>query len=200
MEPSQSLLTPAGEIHVWRVDLGREPALPADRLPRDERERAAAIVRSEARRRWVAARWALREVLGRYLDRDPAAVGLRLGENGKPMLAEPGATLHFNLSHSGDRALIAISHELEVGVDIQQMRRLRGPKRPAAFYAAWTRREAIAKCHGTGLWSPQPDTPVAVARLDAEPGYAGALAVAAGELPPLRHFEAAPRQAQTSIA
>jgi 4'-phosphopantetheinyl transferase len=191
MEPSQPLHFPAGEIHIWRAELDREAALAADRLPRGERERAGLIVRPEARRRWVAARSALRDVLARYLGEDPARIELRLGERGKPMLAAPDATLRFNLSHSGERALIAVSGELEVGVDIQRMRRGRERERPAAFHAAWARREAIAKCHGTGLGSPLPDTTVAVCRLDAEPGFAAALAVAAAAVPPLRRLDAA---------
>lgn len=178
MESSQPFLASLGEIHLWDVDLDIEPAAAVDRLPAAERERAAAIVRPEARRRWVAARLALREVLARYLGGDPARIELRLGERGKPMLAAPGPPLHFNLSHSGDRALIAVAPDHEVGVDVQRMRRLRGRELPAEFYAAWTRREAIAKCHGVGLWAPLPDAPVAVCELDAEPGYAAAVAVA----------------------
>jgi phosphopantetheinyl transferase len=133
-----------------------------------------------------AARWALRSVLSQYLDEDPAAIELRLGERGKPMLADPDVALHFNLSHSGGLVLIAVCRDLEVGVDIQWMRKPRGRERPAEFYAEWTRREAIAKCHGVGLWGPLPDTPIAVCELNVEPGYAAALAVAGEEMPAVR--------------
>jgi len=180
------------EVHVWRIDLDREPARPADRLPRGERERAAGIVRPEARRHWVAARWALRGVLSRYLDEDPAQIELRLGERGKPALAAPHSSLHFNLSHSGDRALIAVCRDREVGVDLQRVRRLRGRERPAEFYAGWTRHEAIAKCHGVGLWAPLPDLPVSVRGLAAERGYAAAVAVSGAELPAVRQRSVGP--------
>ena len=130
-----------------------------------------------------AARWALRGVLSRYLDEDPAAIELRLGERGKPMLADPDPPLHFNLSHSGGLVLIAVCRDREVGVDVQRMRKRRGRERPAEFFAEWTRREAIAKCHGVGLWAPLPDAPVAVRELVVELGYAAALAVAGEELP-----------------
>lgn len=136
----------------------------------------------------MAARWALRKVLGRYLERDPATIELRFGERGKPMLAKSDGSLHFNLSHSGELALIAIGEEREVGVDVQLL-----GSRPVAFYADWTRREAVAKCHGTGLWAPLPEAAVAVAELDVGPGYAAAAAVAGEEMPPLRRFEAEPR-------
>jgi phosphopantetheinyl transferase len=176
------------DLHIWhaRLDAGEWPS--AENLPAVERERAAAIHRDDARRRWVAARWALREVLGRYHERDPAAIELRFGERGKPMLAESDASLCFNLSHSGELALIAIGEEREVGVDVQLL-----GSRSAGFYAEWTRREAIAKCHGTGLWAPLPEAAVAVAELDAGPGYAAAVAIAGEQMPPLRQFDAEPR-------
>ena len=141
-----------------------------------------------------AVRWALRGVLSRYLDEDPAAIELRLGERGKPMLADPDAVLRFNLSHSGGLVLIAICQGREVGVDVQRMRKRRGRERPAEFYAEWTRREAIAKCHGVGLWAPLPDTPVAVCELDIDPGYAAALAVAGEEPPAVRRRSVGPAE------
>lgn len=153
---------------------GSEPSLAAD------------VHVWQARLEPGAGRWALRQVLSRYLDEDPAAIELRLGERGKPMLADSDAALHFNLSHSGGLVLIAVCRHREVGVDVQRMRKRRGRERPSGFYAEWTRREAIAKCHGVGLWAPLPDAPVAVCELDVEPGYAAALAVAGEEMPAVR--------------
>jgi 4'-phosphopantetheinyl transferase len=174
-------------VHVWQARLDARGWPAAERLPAAERDRAAAMLRGKARNRWVAARWALRGVLGRYLDEQPAAIELSTGERGKPLLAAAGAALHFNLSHSGELALVAISPELDVGVDVQRI-----GKRPAAFYTGWTRREATVKCHGTGLWAPAPDAPVAVADLDAGPGYAAAVAVAGETMPLLRRFTIEP--------
>jgi len=141
-----------------------------------------------------AARWALRGVLCRYLGEDPAAIELRLGERGKPMLADPDPPLRFNLSHSGELTLIAVCRDREVGVDVQRMRKRRGRERPAEFYADWTKREAIAKCHGVGLWAPLPDAPVAVCELNVEPGYAAALAVTGEELPAVRRRSVGPAE------
>jgi 4'-phosphopantetheinyl transferase len=169
------------EVHVWRGELDR-----------------------------AASRRALRRVLGYYLNADPEQIELRLGEHGKPALADPTAPLRFNLSHSGGAALIAVARELEVGVDVERIRPRRDPlrlaeralepaaveairaaapsERLASFHAAWTRHEAVAKCHGTGLWRPLPATPVAVAELDVGAGFAAALAVAAEAMPPVRLF------------
>jgi 4'-phosphopantetheinyl transferase len=178
---------PVTELHVWqaRLDSGKWPN--ADALPTAERDRAAKLLSEAACRRWVAARWALRGVLGRYLEGEPAEIELRFGSRGKPMLAAPDASLRFNLSHSGELALIAVAGGHEVGIDIQ----LIGAK-PPEFYADWTQREAVAKCHGVGLWTPLPDTPVAVAPLNAGRGFAAAIAVEGDEVPPLRNFVAEP--------
>jgi phosphopantetheinyl transferase len=140
-----------------------------------------------ARDRWVAARWALRGVLTHYLEREPAAIELRYGERGKPALADPDARLRFNLSHSGELALVAVAAGREVGIDVQRTR-----ARPAAFYLAWTQREAIAKCLGTGLWRPLPKSAVSVMQIDAAPGYVAALAIAGEVVPSLRRFDLAP--------
>ena len=178
---------PVTELHVWQARLDADGWPPPDRLPSAERDRAAKLRSDAARKRWVASRWALRRVLGRYLEREPAEIELRFGSRGKPALVAPDAPLHFNLSHSGGLALIAVAGEREVGIDVQLI-----GARPGEFYADWTRREAIAKCHGTGLWAPLPDAPVAVAPLDAGTGFAAAIAVGGHEVPPLRHFVAEP--------
>jgi 4'-phosphopantetheinyl transferase len=170
--------------------------------------------RPEPRRRWVAARWALRGVLERYLGEDPEKVELEAESHGKPVLRRAAGPLRFNLSHSRDLALIAVSHGVEVGVDVEWVDPCRdvlalAPRalgsaeaedvveahpedRPAIFYAAWTRREAIAKCFGVGLGAPLPELDVAVSAVDAGPGFAAAVAVAGREALPLRSFAIEP--------
>jgi 4'-phosphopantetheinyl transferase len=187
MQVPSRVPVPEGELHLWHAQLDSGEWPPAEGLPAEERERAGRLIRPETRRRWVAARWALRGVLGRYLGRAGAEIELRLGERGKPMLASGDESLRFNLSHSAELAAIAVSSGREVGVDVERI----GSK-PAEYYAAWTRREAIAKCHGVGLWAPLPETPVAVAGFDAGAGFAAAVAVAGDEVPPLRHFAPEP--------
>lgn len=208
------MLIATDELHVWRVQLDAAGWPGAERLPAAERERAAALRGDELRRRWLAARWALRGVLASYLEHEPAAIELTQGKRGKPALAGPGGPLCFNLSHSGERALIAVTGEREVGVDLERIkprRNLAGLARRAlpaaeaariealpaaaalaAFHSAWTRREAVAKCFGTGLGAPPPNDPLAVAALDAGPGYAAAVAIAGEVVPPPRYRAATP--------
>jgi 4'-phosphopantetheinyl transferase len=193
-------------VHIWRAALD-DPNWPGPGgLPADERERADGLLREEAARRWVAARWALRRALSQYLGVEPAAVELEIGENGKPRLAG-GSGLEFNLSHSGGLALVAVA-ERQVGVDVEliaprqdlpalaeralpatdaaAVRAAPAADRAAVFYAAWTRHEARLKCLGSGLGSVPAWAQVAVESLNVAPGYAAAVAVAWTEVGPVR--------------
>jgi 4'-phosphopantetheinyl transferase len=194
---------PAGEVHVWIGLLDREWP-DAEGLPSGERERAAALVRPLPARRWVASRWLLRGVLGRYLGEEPAAVALADGEREKPRLRDPDARLRFNLSHSDAVALVAVSADREVGVDVERVVERRDPvalaarelsdadvdavraappeRRAAVFHRVWACHEARLKCLGLGLGRPLPPAPVALLPLDLGPPYAAAVA-AAGEEP-----------------
>ncbi len=175
-----------GEIRVLRVDLGARGSNDDDSgsLPEwrilDEAERARALrfVRPRDRRRFIICRGALRLVLGQLLDSPPDAITLRFGPGGKPELAEtrpPGIapSLRFNVTHSDDLALIAISLDREIGVDLERLRTiseaarivesyftaaeqaqfaaLEQPVRASAFLRGWTRKEAILKAKGVGL-------------------------------------------------
>jgi 4'-phosphopantetheinyl transferase len=82
----------------------------------------------------------------------------------------------FNLSHSGDLALLAVASGRDVGVDVEQvqpiadadaiaehyfcarerdtLRQIDGEARMALFYTYWTRKEAILKATGDGLSLP----------------------------------------------
>src|SRR5262249_37782747 len=158
-----------------------------------------------------AGRRALGRVLGAYLETNPAEIELVDGEHGKPALAGPGPPpLRFNLSHSGTLALVAVTAGTDVGVDVELADRQRdvvrlaagGPAprpaarggsapaaaRAAAFYSAWVRKEAVAKCLGVGLGAPLPPGPVSVSMLDVDEGYAAALAIAGVRSLPIRCF------------
>jgi 4'-phosphopantetheinyl transferase len=191
-----------------RLDEGETPI---EMLPAADRERALALRSGSVRSRWVAARWGLLRILGRYTGRAPIEVQLTSGEFGKPALAEAGAPLRFSLSHSGAAALVALASRTEVGVDLEQIverddlvalaERGIGPTAAAAveqapaarrrrsFYAEWVRHEAAAKCAGVGLSQPLPDVPMSTVNLDVGDDWAAAVAVASPRPPQVRLFE-----------
>jgi 4'-phosphopantetheinyl transferase len=176
--PPAHPLPPPGEVFAFVADLRVAP----DRL-RDltaafaerERQRAAAFATDEWRDRWSAARGTLREVLGRALDITARAVQFRYAPHGKPELdpecAPRARELRFNISHSGDRALIVLAR-VEVGADVEHLKKRRtddiarrffapaeqqrlfalpASAREAAFFRLWTCKEAFLKVTGEGL-------------------------------------------------
>ena len=109
-----------GEAQVWAVSLdpdeNRLQGLEAV-LSSDERERAGRFAFSLHGKRFVAARGVLRTILARYAGADPADIRFSYGPHGKPFLSPSAGRdeLHFNVSHAGDRALVAVTG----GVDRQ---------------------------------------------------------------------------------
>jgi len=145
-------------------------------LSDDEKLRADRFVRRRDRARWIVAHGVLRHLLGRYCGIDPRAIAFVHGAAGKPSLARAGtrdAATTFNLAHSHDRALLAVSRDREIGVDLEQVRDDFDPlpiarefffgtelaaieaaaadARRDAFFRHWTAKEAVLKAHGAGL-------------------------------------------------
>jgi 4'-phosphopantetheinyl transferase len=169
-----------GSVHVWSAALDPPPArldVLAGYLSPDERARADRFHFPRDRRRYLAARGTLREILGAYLERAPAALAFAYGPQGKPALDPPDAAgLDFNLSHSADIALFALARGRPVGVDVEAARDLSDmpgvaarvmtaaelaafealpeDARPPAFFAHWTRKEAYMKAVGAGFSLP----------------------------------------------
>lgn len=120
----------------------------------------------------------LRRLLGAELHRAPEALDFEAGLHGKPRLAgaDAGSGLEFNLSHSGDQALLGCAWRHELGVDIEQWREMRdeaalvqryfspaeqlayaalpAARRSRGFFQCWTRKEAYVKAVGRGLGLP----------------------------------------------
>jgi 4'-phosphopantetheinyl transferase len=175
-----SNLLPLREVHIWPLQLTastenrtRYLACFAD----DERTRAASFSLPHLQERYVAGRGALRCILASYLGCTPDGVKLSYTAHGKPFLcdeAEHG--LRFNLSHSEDQALLAVTRGRPIGVDIerirpdfatdeiaqrffsqrewQELRGLPAAERTTAFFRCWTRKEAFIKAVGEGLSFP----------------------------------------------
>ncbi len=161
-------------MHLWRARLDPSLDVLCKALSRDERARAEVILGVRTRRHWKRSRGFMRAVLALYLGQEPSELRFVLDESGKPRLAAdgPGAgspedRLHFSLSHSRDRALLALCRGGAIGVDVELDRReldelalaerafgtrertrllaLGREERRGELLRAWTRREAILK-------------------------------------------------------
>lgn len=181
--PSAHVAHQKGTVDLWSCSLEGSAAVLARChawLSEEERARAVRFVRPEDQSRFTLAHGSLRHVLARYLEVDPSAPRFLTGLTGKPALRdEQGGShvLHFNLSHSHGRMLVAVSNGQEVGVDLEQIRDNVEPlklaerfytqaeydsikSRPASdqavlFYRLWVAKEAVLKAQGIGIPSLQ---------------------------------------------
>jgi 4'-phosphopantetheinyl transferase len=171
---------PEDEVHVWQTGLD----IPAPDLAQlrlilspDECARADRFHFEVDQRRGIIGRAYLRLLLGRILEMPASELQFEYDEFGKPTLI-PGQrrALQFNVSHSGELILIAITMGRAVGVDVEQIRTdldpndiavqffsasereilasLPVPARYRAFFTCWTRKEAYLKAKGVGLSLP----------------------------------------------
>jgi 4'-phosphopantetheinyl transferase len=181
MHPSRHGPGSSALLEVWRVFLPAAVnhfAMNIALLDSSERRRADCFHFERDRQRFVASHAALRLILGRALSVQPQAIRYALESSGKPRLddAQASSGIRFNLSHSGEWALIALSArtpEISLGIDLEvfdpdcppplevipsfsvdeqhAMKGLVGPELATAFYRCWTRKEALVKALGTGI-------------------------------------------------
>ena len=130
---------------------------------------------STVRRRWIVARAGLRSILSNYCGLPLTDLEFSCGTSGKPVLAGKSAQsrISFNLSHSEAVAVIAVSLDADLGIDVERKQRIRDwqgvarrffsarenselmslekSARIDAFFDCWTRKEAVIKATGEGL-------------------------------------------------
>ena len=175
-----------GQVHLHHISLDQfqDPSQQAgtalieqtNSLNAHELQRSAGFLHALDRQHFITARWSLRALLGGYLSLAPAEVPLTVTPTGKPTLSPPHHDLHFNLSHTGGRALLAATLGRSLGIDLEtvvplpevlgvaarvctdreltELRSVSAQMRTAVFYRLWTRREAALKALGTGLGGP----------------------------------------------
>jgi 4'-phosphopantetheinyl transferase len=196
-DPLKDLKLCSSEIHVWRVYLAQTVSCLQSlqqTLSIDERTKAEHFHFEKDRSHFIVGRGALRAILSYYLDIDPSALCFSYNPYGKPFLiaGQGGDMLRFNLSHAHGIALIAITKNRNIGIDIESIRAdfpwqqiaesFFSPLENAvlqslpvdiqhhAFFTCWTRKEAYIKAVGKGLSIPLDRFDVTVA-----PGEAAAL-------------------------
>jgi 4'-phosphopantetheinyl transferase len=171
---ASELPTPHRDVTVHLVDVAPGKPHQAEilaTLSADERARAARFHSLEDRLRFGLTRAALRLLLARGTGSAPAAVAFTTAAGGKPALSGNGP--HFNVSHSGSYALVGISRQRPIGVDIEKARELDDllaiaeacfspgeyrrlaalppGERTRSFFAIWTGKEAVSKALGSGI-------------------------------------------------
>ena len=178
------------QVHVWSFSLEGSPGVIQycrDCLSPAERHRADRFVFPRDRIHHTVAHGVLRHLLGRYLSVAPGSLGFSASASGKPALLHPPApahvrsrehppALHFNLSHSDERALLGVSADHEIGIDLEKVRSniealaisrhyFFGSEREAiestppemrdnVFFRYWVAKEAVLKAQGVGLGFP----------------------------------------------
>jgi 4'-phosphopantetheinyl transferase len=167
------------EVQVWAVHTGDVPlAIPRllGLLSEDERRQVDRYRTAADRLRGVVSRGMLRVLLARWLGVDASGLSIGRTAAGRPFVHDLDGALDFNVAHSGDWVLIALSSAGRVGVDVEcvrpvpeldaiveqhfaseeaeALRRLPRPSRTEPFFALWTRKEACLKAEGAGLQQP----------------------------------------------
>lgn len=164
-------------IHVWHVILpihqDTKKVLEKN-LSVDEQHRSRKFHFEADAERFIVARGALRDIIMRYINIPSQDILFEYTKFGKPYLSN--SNIHFNLSHSGQYILYAITENADIGVDIEECKdnieflsiakeflskveykkflMVRPEERRLAFYRAWTRKEAVLKAMGKGLYFP----------------------------------------------
>jgi 4'-phosphopantetheinyl transferase len=160
-------------VHLWRVDLNMIAEDQIKLLSADEAERAHRFKFDIHRQRYIAARASLRRILSFYTDTPPEDIHFDYGKRGKPFLK--GSSLQFNVSHSDHMAVFALTMDHEIGVDIEkiepefkdsvasrffsqqeykELQQLSDSEKVPAFYRIWSKKEALIKALGEGLFAP----------------------------------------------
>ena len=169
---------PENSIHIWMSDLLSAQAFYTiywESLSDAEQARAQRFQQTQHRYRYVICHGQLRWLLANYLNKSPEAIEFEIDEYGKPRLkgSRIDTGLVFNISHSGDYALLGFAWNQRLGVDIEVWRdpvdsaalvrrcfsnteqqywnTLKPSEQQATFFNLWTCKESFVKAVGRGL-------------------------------------------------
>lgn len=169
-----------GEVQIWLLDIRQLQSQLStfySWLDENERVRANRYFFAVDRTRFVVSRGGLRYLLGSYFQQSPQSIIFNSHPHGKPFLESPIYNeMEFNLSHSQDLILIAMSKRIWVGIDIEYHResvefstiaeryftkneyiwwsQLPSHQQTEAFFKLWSSKEAVVKGLGLGLSYP----------------------------------------------
>lgn len=161
-------------IHLWEYDLSDiandfDPAQCTTQLNISERQRYDNFKNELSRLRFLIGRYMIKNILADYLNIKPQEITIGLADNGKPYLKNSHhyQGLDFNLTHSGDKIILAVFGGGKIGVDIECLDRkvnfdqisrhffhadeyeilrlIKEKYRKIHFFKLWTLKEAAVK-------------------------------------------------------
>lgn len=178
---TEKIILHENEVHIWKVNLEdniSDIEYFRSILSDDEIKRADRFYFEKDRNNFTIARGLLRIILSEYIKLKPEKIIFSYNEFGKPGIEENlnGQKITFNISHSKNLALYAVSQKRNIGVDIEFMREkvlfreiaerffsdneikelfsLPEEIHKEAFFNGWSRKEAYIKAKGKGLAIP----------------------------------------------
>jgi len=178
---SNSRLTD-NQIHIWKIDINYPKVdleyLYKDILSNDEKVRVDRLRSEKDKIRFIVSRGLLRKSLSSYLNAPPSEIAFTYNKYGKPSVNSKYnlENIKFNVSHSKNLAVYAITKNREVGIDLEYIRKVNkadkivgrffteeesefyysqpDDKKELAFFTLWTRKEAYSKARGMGIGLP----------------------------------------------
>ena len=167
----------SGIVHVWRVSLDDSPSRISryqSHLSTDELARADRFRMPHPQSQFIITRGILRILLSRYMRVSPAQLHFETQDQGKPFLMTSSSfPIQFNVAHTKGIALIALTTQHAVGIDVEWIDRkiqdsdiakryfspgesrylasLDSTLRTQQFFWYWTGKEAYLKMLGKGI-------------------------------------------------
>ncbi len=163
-------------VDIWQAELSRSPLELEELntiLAPEERLRADKFKLEIHRNRFISARGILRQILSLYVDIAPDKIEFIYSDRGKPSLVNNLLNIQFNVSHSENIAVYAVTKNRIIGIDIEYLNekhdclniaqrffsvrefeainQLTGKARSRLFFQLWTAKEAYLKATGEGL-------------------------------------------------
>lgn len=139
--PAESVKFPtAGSVHIWKICLAEQLHLPYAEceqiLSEIELNRAKQFKSSSLKERYMLGRVSMRKIFAIYLKQSPKEIVLDLNPHGKPFLH--GATKFqpmpsFSFSRSFDQALLAVTMQEQIGIDIERLRTVENRQSIASY-------------------------------------------------------------------
>ncbi len=161
------------EVHTWIIDLVHYPvSIDTKKLSKDELRRAESYKRRSPKETYLKCRYALRYILGFYLDEELNQIEFEYNPFGKPFLKLNTSKeyMYFNLSHCQNVGCISITKGGPVGVDVEKfdasllnmcstfmskqeinLFNLSKNNKNSILYHLWVQKEAVLKAKGTGM-------------------------------------------------